>query len=288
MDGLTYITTCKGRLEHIKQTLPKIAGQPNVQCVVVDYSCPENTGDWVASHFPQVKLVRVIGKEDFNASCARNLGAQAATTRWLGFFDADVILAPDFAANVIPSLEQGYFYRASQITLQTWGSLICCQNDFAAIGGYDEAFVGWGGEDDDLLIRLGAMGCKPASFSNTLLNEIAHDDDARVRFHEIKDRRVQCQINQIYIQAKMDLLRLSSNSSLPLETRQALFGEVRHTVLEAVAAGKATAEVAIEFPRQIMNSVPIDRQLASWGLARKLIYAFELLESTHRNEGFYP
>ena len=158
---LCYITTCKGRLHHLKQTLPRVVGQPDVSCVVVDYACPDNTTDWVAANFPQVRVVHVTGEAGFSASRARNLGAQAADAAWLAFFDADILWSPDFAKTVIPQLRPGHFYRAKPITQQTWGSVICHRQDFEAVGGYDEAFTGWGGEDDDLLARLTMLGRIP-------------------------------------------------------------------------------------------------------------------------------
>ena len=76
MQLLSYITTCKGRLSHLQQTLPRIADQPHVECIVVDYGCPERCGDWVEAHHPNVMVVRTGPTEGFNASRARNAGAE--------------------------------------------------------------------------------------------------------------------------------------------------------------------------------------------------------------------
>ncbi len=39
----SIITTCKGRLEHLKQTLPAMLAQKDSEVIVVDYSCPHGT-----------------------------------------------------------------------------------------------------------------------------------------------------------------------------------------------------------------------------------------------------
>lgn len=52
MKKLTYITTCKGRLHHLQETLPLVANQPAISLVVVDYGCPDHAGEWVAKQFP--------------------------------------------------------------------------------------------------------------------------------------------------------------------------------------------------------------------------------------------
>ncbi len=275
MQNLTYITTCKGRLAHLKQTLPRVVDQPGVSCVVVDYACPDNTADWVAANFPQVTVVRVADAAGFNAAHARNLGARAADSPWLAFFDADILWAAEFASTVIPGLQAGHYYRAQPVTPQTWGSFICRREDFDAVGGYDEAFVGWGGEDDDLMARLALLGRIPAAYSASLIEEIPHDDAARVRFHEIKDRALQHRINMLYMQAKLDLVRLAGGP-LPLETRHGLFGELRRIIRQAADTGQPTAIAEITLPAQLIKPPPINGLIEHWHLNRKMVYSIDI------------
>ena len=275
MATLCYITTCKGRLAHLKQTLPRVVDQLGVACVVVDYACPENTADWVVANFPQVTVVRVTGEAGFNAARARNLGARVADSPWLAFFDADILWAPDLANKVIPGLQAGHFYRAQPVTPQNWGSFICRREDFETVGGYDEAFVGWGGEDDDLMARLALLGRVSAAYSASLIEEIPHDDAARVRFHEVKDRALQHRINMLYMQAKLDLVRLVGGP-LPLETRQGLYGEVRRIVRQAAETGQSTAVVEINLPGQLIKPPPINGLIEHWHLNRKMVYSIDI------------
>ena len=275
MAELCYITTCKGRLEHLKDTLPRIVNQPGVSCVVVDFDCPDGTAAWVAAHFPQVRLVKVSDRPGFSAAQARNLGAAAADAPWLAFFDADIRLAPEFAVSLLPSLRPGHFYRAAPIDPEIWGSVICHRADFSAIGGYDEAFVGWGGEDDDLLARLSAFGCTAGSFPATLAVAISHGEATRLRFYDIKDRRVQHRVNQMYMLIKADLLRLTG-APLPLAERQQAFGEISRTIAQAAAEGRASATVDINLPALFIQPPPIDGVVDRWTLTRKFSYAVDL------------
>jgi glycosyltransferase involved in cell wall biosynthesis len=272
---LCYITTCKGRLHHLKQTLPRVVGQPGVSCIVVDYDCPDNTADWVAANFPQVKVVRVTGEAGFNVSRARNLGAQAADSPWLAFFDADILWSPDLAGVVVPQLQQGHFYRAQPVTLQTWGSVICHRQDFEAIGGYDEAFTGWGGEDDDLLARLAMLGRVGAGFPALLLGEIPHDDAARVRFHDVKDRAVQHRVNMLYLQVKLDLIRLMG-APLSLDVRRALVSEVRRVILQAVDLGQPAASFEVNLPALVVKPPLTNGRVDHWHLNRKMCYSIDI------------
>lgn len=275
MSELSYITTCKGRLSHLKQTLPLVVTQPDVDCIVVDYACPEGTADWVEANYPSVKVVRVVDADGFNASHARNLGAQAASTPWLGFFDADILISPSFFSHVIPQLQPRAFYRAQPVTLQTWGSVICHRDDYFAIGGYDEAFLGWGGEDDDLLARLTMRGCAAAGFPGSLLGEISHDDDARVRFHEVKDRRIQHRINMLYIQVKLDLLRLIGGP-LAADLRSTLFNEVRRSIIHASSCGESVATVEVSLPKQLFYPPATAGKADRWHLNKKIVYTIDL------------
>ena len=40
MAFITFITTCRGRLAHLRETLPSFAAQPDAAVIVVDYRLP--------------------------------------------------------------------------------------------------------------------------------------------------------------------------------------------------------------------------------------------------------
>lgn len=275
MQELTFITTCKGRLSHLKETLPCIAKQPNVNCIVVDYGCPERCGDWVEAQFPNVKVVRSGPVEGFNTSRARNLGATVAQTSWLGFFDADILLDSTFTAKVVPKLEAGRFYRGHPVTQQTWGSLICLRSDFEAIGGYDEAYTGWGGEDDDLIRFLSILGRKQTGFPAALLNEIPHTDALRTRFFDIQDRWIQSQINQVYLQAKIDTLRLLERPVTKSEA-VALFSEIKREITSRPPSNGQTITLSLYLPSIPISTPPVGGICQILELRKTLNYSLQV------------
>src|SRR5262249_21189057 len=106
---LGFIISCMGRLADLHQTLGRFVAQPDCSCVVVDYSCPERSGEWVAANYPSVRVVRVEGRAEFQRAEACNLGAAAADAHWLCFTDADIQIAPNFAQAIFPRLEAGCY-----------------------------------------------------------------------------------------------------------------------------------------------------------------------------------
>ena len=144
LNKITFITTCKGRLEHVKQTMPRIMALGEVNVVFVDYSCPQKSGDWVKSNFPSVKVINVIDDKGFCLPRARNIGALHASTPWIFFIDADILVELDLGLWLSNNLKPSIIYRASPIKgkrdTETYGSFICPAHLFIAVGKYDEVF----------------------------------------------------------------------------------------------------------------------------------------------------
>src|SRR5205814_1481960 len=78
----------------IARTLDSVLGQtlPPDEIIVVDDCSPDGTGDWVRSHYPQVRVVRT--ERNARTSAARNFGAERATGDVLMFLDHDDELLP--------------------------------------------------------------------------------------------------------------------------------------------------------------------------------------------------
>lgn len=248
MPSLALITTCRGRLPHLQESLPTFVAQPAAEVVVVDYGCPARSGDWVERGYPQVKVVRAGERPHFELSRARNLGAAAATAPWLCFVDADIRLAPEFMARVGPQLEPGAFYQAKPRTIETWGTSISARADFERVGGYDEVLQGWGKDDDDYYARLVLAGVRHASFPGELLVPISHGDAQRVESYELKDRWLSESINHVYCRAKHDL-ELLRREPLAVDLRRRLYDEVRAAVLRA-RGSDGPLELRIPFLQQ--------------------------------------
>ena len=229
MPLISAITTCKGRLEHLKQTLPPLM-RSGMEVVVVDYDCPEGAGTWVREHHPEARLVAVAGRPRFNAAEARNLGAAAAAGEWLLFVDADVFVDPRLAGAVGPLLsDPGAFLLADPRPDELWGVLAMARATFDLIGGYDEAFEGWGVEDVDIIERLGIRGFREGRLPAAMFSPITHGDAERTRFHAITDMKLSATINNVYRIAKNDLARLGQ--WLEPKDRLRLYASIRDALV---------------------------------------------------------
>jgi glycosyltransferase involved in cell wall biosynthesis len=226
---INFVTTCKGRLHHIKETLPLLSGQAEKEIILVDYSCPQNTAKWVGENYKYVNLVKVESN-GFNASHARNQGAEKVDSDFICFIDADVKIKPGFINWLHENISPHCFYSPSNNPIKNyelWGTVILPTQAYKLVKGYDENFSGWGGEDDDLYYRLKTIGFSPFGIPPHFLEAIKHEDTERVLFHEIKDRSHQFYINRFYTTAKKQVMAFyRAEGELPADIRKKLYGAV--------------------------------------------------------------
>ncbi|MBI4189069.1 MAG: glycosyltransferase family 2 protein [Betaproteobacteria bacterium] len=267
--AISFVTTCKGRLAHLKQSLPRLAAQAEAEVIVVDYDCPECAGAWVAGNFPEVRVVSVKDAPIFNVSRARNQGGQAARGEWLCFVDADIQLDEHFAARALPLLQEGAFYLMASPRPDTFGTVVCLRSDFQALSGYDEVLQGYATEDRDFYIRLTLLGRVRQMLPGEWVKAIAHDRDASVRYHEIKDHSLNQRINATYVQIKHDLTRQFGGIALPAATRQMVYAEVSRALQHAAATGQPRARVEVTLPADLVV------RLYGWQMKRVWTYLIE-------------
>jgi glycosyltransferase involved in cell wall biosynthesis len=267
---LAFVVTCKGRLHHLRQSLVRIARQPNTECIVVDYDCPDRARDWVAQNYPAIKVVHVANAPLFNVSHARNIGAQAAMAPWLCFVDADNLLDDGFAETVTPLLGTGKYFRPSGLPFDTYGAVVCPRTVFCAVGGYDEAIEDWGGEDDDLYFRFDRAGLKLETFPRQLVAAIEHDDAERTANFAVRDKWLGQRIASLYLHIKYDLERQIGPNALSLDSRRGLYGEIRGTLLRDFQNGSEVSSIEVTLPDRL------DVRLQSgWMIHRRWSYRLE-------------
>jgi glycosyltransferase involved in cell wall biosynthesis len=226
MFPIAFVTTCKGRLHHIKQTLPTLVALKPAEIIVVDYSCPDGTADWVEANYPEVRVVRVNDDPGFCLPRARNMGAAHSSAPWLCFIDADILVEREWLGWMEKHLKPSRFYRPSLLNgaqlQEVAGTFLCTREAFETCKGYDEAFRGWGGEDIDLYTRLPLeAGAQLDYYPNEFVKPISHADDERTTFHAIKNIRIQSLINGCYVKVKRHLLE-NSIRDIPFETRRSM------------------------------------------------------------------
>lgn len=264
MATVTLITISKGRLSHLRETLPAMIAQQADELIVVDYNCPDGTGDWVEKTFPKIRCVRSDDKGPFSASKARNLGAANATGDWLCFVDADIILAPSFLSFVRSLLAPGRYFRPPPAS-GLWNPIVCRRIAWAGIGGFDEVIADWGGEDDDFFRRLELRGAMSFWLHEASAVEIPYDKSLRSRFHTL-DHSVSQRVNLLYVQMKLDLMRLMSDD-LDLQTRETLYREASR----AVTANIDGAQISATLPPTGDILIP-----TGWSLERRVTMALRI------------
>jgi glycosyltransferase involved in cell wall biosynthesis len=236
MATIGFVTTCMGRLADLKQTLGGLANQSGCSCVVVDYSCPDRAGDWAEANYPQVRVVRVPGRSEFNLAAARNAGARAVDAPWLCFVDADIRLGPEFGSTVLAALVRGGYYRVQAASGGLGGTVVCHRDDFERLGGYDEMYRCWGEEDNDLYDGLKYIGVEARTLPLVSLQHLEHGDNERTRFYPVADLTLGHAINRVYRIVKWDTARLRFEL-LSWEGRQAMYEKVVEVVTGSVRSG---------------------------------------------------
>lgn len=257
MKKLTYITTCKGRLHHLQETLPLVANRPDISLVVVDYGCPDHAGEWVTSMFPGVHVVKVEA-ETFNAARARNLGAKVAETEWFGFFDADIRIAPDLFEQLLPVLNPALFYLPVPMDPNCMGSCIVSRQAFEKVGGYDEAIDGWGGEDRDFYTMFELSGYRQAGFPGEWLEPIRHTDAERLRFRANKGMDRAMRLASLYGMIKFDVIKLTGKA-MELDERRQLRQALEQFVASAAALKTPQVFKLMLAERRLRTRPPLPR-----------------------------
>lgn len=233
------VIVCKGRLQHLKQSLPLVAGMDDLQVIVVDDDCPEHSGEWVAQNYPAVQVVRPSEPRPFNLARARNLGATAVTAPWIVFMDADVLAKPPFAHWLAQRRDPGFFYCNSQEVPELLGTFVCTTQAFKAVGGYDENFRSWGGEDADIYRRLEQAGYAKVAIPAALWDPIWHDDALRFTFVAgPPSKMVSILQTHFYSTIKYDFQALGFDFS-KLPQFESVLQKIDASVLDAIAQKRA-------------------------------------------------
>ncbi|OOZ39315.1 hypothetical protein BOW53_12215 [Solemya pervernicosa gill symbiont] len=237
-----------GRLEHLQQSLPLAITQQNSHCIVVDYSCPENSGDWVENNHPDVTVVRVPGQNQFNLSAARNAAIDHATGEWLLFIDADALLAPKFISTIFSRITTESALRTDPVNAdkEKMGTFLIKRKLFDKIGGYDDVMQGWGYEDIDLYLRMERAGHLLYIMSDELIDTITHSDKIRTDNYKWKDVNLSRGINRYYARIKLDIETLL-RKALPKQERSNLYKALIDNISKTIEFGKPSRiEIALD------------------------------------------
>jgi hypothetical protein len=229
---ISIITTCKGRLQELTQSISSMYDQKSSELIVVDYNCPDKTRDYVRAKFPDAVIVCEDDASYFHQSRARNLGAKRAKGRILAFVDADVVLRPDFCSTIQSSFRTGSFGLFKFIEGKfdgIYGSCVVEKKSWEAVCGYDEVMVGYGQEDFDFYSRLRLLGLEEFGLdTEALVSDVIKTPTDKKSTHYIdKDPDRTTAINSAYRMIKRQILINQSKVELDLSSRKGIYDNIK-------------------------------------------------------------
>lgn len=168
-------------------TLRSIAGQDvPVECIVVEQSMEPEIRDDLPAWVRYIHTPVPDSAFDYARAWTLNVGARAARTDVLILHDNDMVVPQEYAAEALRLTDQGWrfvdlkrfiFYLHADDAVRVFASgklsfdlpstviqnlqgasIVASKEAYFAIGGFDESFVGWGGEDNEFWERAEVHG----------------------------------------------------------------------------------------------------------------------------------
>lgn len=199
---LAYCSTVKDRTMHLEKTLPaNLANNkdPRSIFVILNYNSGDHLLDYlITRHKPEMKSGKIVlytyGEPvPFHMSHAKCMAARLAIREGadlLCTLDADNFAGKEFDKWTFKAFEQpgNYFFgsgivKSNQAKLPRGvaGRLLMRSQDFLKLGGYDEKYDTWRGEDMDLNARARRMGMEQRAIDHFFLDAVWHGPDIRFK-----------------------------------------------------------------------------------------------------------
>ncbi len=218
------------RLPHLKATLASIAAQRGVsfECIVVEQDTKPKIQDKLPAWVRYVHQSCTSNDMPYNRSMAFNQGVQLASGDLVILHDNDMPVPQDYAAANFAVVAKGYdvinlkrfiFYldrKTSELlstntalprrprieailqNAQGGGSISISRNAYWSIGGMDESFVGWGGEDNEFWERAETL--RVYSFGTLSLLHLWHapqPDKLQAQVNGVSRYQIQSQVDPL-------------------------------------------------------------------------------------------
>lgn len=252
---ISFIVTCKGRLAHLQKSIPELIRQKESEIILVDYSCEDFCGDWVSKNHPSVVVVKVLGEDKFSLSRARNIGAASAKGNIFVFVDADHITNTGLSSHIYEMMERADWSSSGSSPREAdICGFLCVKKDvFNNIGGYDEVFKGWGGEDIDIMVRIRMSGAVFSQIDTKFITSIPHGDELRQldSNHPMLNmgRVASLQASQLYMHIKIDVVNMYGH--LDLDLREKIYASCARAIVER--GGKSNVHISVDVPQNAMS-----------------------------------
>ena len=196
---ITAVFPVMNRNQHVCETVPSwISCEEIAEIVLVDWSSrnPIHMDENFKNIYKnkKVKIIRIENEQYFlNPSFALNIGIDMSNGNNILKLDIDHKLINKNLLKILTrNSNPGHFFCGTVPRQEFncyWGFSFFHRLDYEKIGGFNENFRGWGGEDADFYDRLEKAGNERTVVLNItdFIQHLDHNDELRVENHDIKD-----------------------------------------------------------------------------------------------------
>jgi glycosyltransferase involved in cell wall biosynthesis len=194
---ISFCTTIKNRLHHLKQTLPQNMMDnescANIEFLIMDYNSSDGLEQWIkeemqkAINSSRLTYYKTTFPKFYDRSHSRNLAFNLATGDIICNLDADNFTGPLFADYIRHVFEVGEdqyittFSDTYKPNADIVGRICCLKKHFMQVGGYDEGMQEYGFEDFDFANKLSSLGLRRTVLTEKqFLGALFHDDELRI------------------------------------------------------------------------------------------------------------
>lgn len=166
---ISLFTTCKGRLDYLRRTLPANVrnAHPNIELVILNYGSTDQMDAWMKANFRAeieagtIAYYRSAGQTYYDSAHSKNCGARLSTGDVVCNIDADNFAEREFQDYLFekfsdPALDMLFNLHVDGRT----GRLALRKRSFEKVGGHNEEMKGYGSDDVDLRDRVTASRMK--------------------------------------------------------------------------------------------------------------------------------
>jgi hypothetical protein len=198
---VVFCTTCKGRVSHIKKTLPKnLADNPGATFILLDYNDSGELAYHVRnacqSEIKEGRLVYYQYRDNvpFRMAHAKNMAHRLGIMEGADILvnlDADNRTGEGFAEYIAENFTRT---RNDPQEIFMWsrmikgvlkrgitGRIVVSKNAFLLAGGYDEQYATYSPDDKDFEARLRRLGFCAQEIDSKYLDAVYHDDNVRFK-----------------------------------------------------------------------------------------------------------